>query len=98
MKKKIIVILGQTASGKTSLSIKLAKKYGGEIISADSRQVYRGLNIGSGKITKKEMQGVPHHLLDVAHPKRKFSVAQYQKLALGVIKKIHVKKKIPFLV
>ena len=97
-KQKLIVILGPTASGKTALSIALAKKFGGEIISADSRQVYRGLNIGSGKITKQEMRGIPHHLLDVANPKRKFTVAQYQKLAQTAIKKIQAKGKIPFLV
>lgn len=80
-KIKIIVILGPTATGKSDLAVKLAKKFGGEIISADSRQVYKGLDIGSGKITKREMKGVPHYLLDVANPKRKFSVAQYKKLA-----------------
>ena len=95
---KIIVILGQTASGKTALSIKLAKKYNGEIISADSRQVYKGLDIGSGKITKEEMQKIPHYLLDVANPKRKFTVAQYQKLAISAIKKIQKKNKLPILV
>ena len=105
--KKLIVILGPTASGKTDLSIKLAKKLAlsrteglneVEIISADSRQVYRGLDVGSGKITKKQMQGIRHHLLDIASPKRKFTVAQYQKLVIKIIKKIHKKNKIPFLV
>jgi tRNA dimethylallyltransferase len=95
---KIIVILGPTASRKTDLSIKLAKKYNGEVISADSRQVYKGLDIGSGKITKKEMQGIPHYLLDVANPKRKFTVAQYQKLAIKAIKNIQKKNKLPILV
>lgn len=95
---KLIVILGPTASGKTDLSIKLAKKYNGEVVSADSRQVYRGLDIGSGKITKKEMRGVPHYLLDVANPKRRFTVAQYQKLAFKAIKNIQKKNKIPILV
>jgi len=95
---KLIVILGPTASGKTSLSIKLAKKFNGEIISADSRQVYKGMDIGSGKVTKKEMRGVPHYLLDVANPKKRFSVAQYQKLALKAIKNIQKKNKVPFLV
>jgi len=95
---KLIVILGPTASGKTNLSIKLAKRYNGEVISADSRQVYKGLDIGSGKITKKEMQGIPHYLLDVANPKRRFSVAQYQKLALKAIKNIQKKNKLPILV
>jgi len=92
--EKIIVILGPTASGKTALSIKLAKKFNGEIISADSRQVYKGMNIGTGKITKKEMEGIPHYLLDVASPKRKFTVAQYKKLALEAINKIQ-KKSLP---
>ncbi len=96
--KKLVVILGPTATGKSELGVKLAKKYGGEIISADSRQVYRGLDIGTAKITKKDMDGVPHHLLDVASPKRKFTVAQYQKLATKKIKQIHEKGKIPFLV
>ena len=96
--QKLIVILGPTASGKTELAIKLAKKFGGEIVSADSRQVYRGMDIGTGKVTKKERQGIPHYLLDVASPKRKFTVAQYRKLALKAINKIFQKGKIPFLV
>lgn len=95
---KLIVILGPTASGKTDLSIKLAKKFNGEVVSADSRQVYRGMDIGTGKITKKETQGIPHHLLDVVNPKTRFTVAQYQKLALGAIKNIRKKNKLPFLV
>ncbi len=95
---KLIVILGPTSSGKTDLSIKLAKKFNGEVISADSRQVYKGMDIGSGKITKKEMRGVLHYLLDVANPKKRFTVVQYQKLALAGIKKIQKKNKIPFLV
>lgn len=95
---KLAVILGPTASGKSDLAVRLAKKFNGEIISADSRQVYKGLDIGSGKITKKEMRGVPHHLLDVANPKRKFTVAQYQKLALRAIRKIQRRSNLPFLV
>jgi len=97
-KPKLIIIIGPTASGKTDLSIKLAKKIRGEIISADSRQVYKGMDVGSGKVTKKEMKGVPHHLLDIASPKIRFTVVQYQKLALKAINKIHKKNKIPFLV
>jgi len=96
--KKLIVILGPTSSGKTGLSIKLAKKFKGEVVSADSRQVYKGMDVGSGKITKKEMAGITHYLLDVANPKRRFTVAQYQKLALRTIKNIQKKNKIPFLV
>jgi tRNA dimethylallyltransferase len=97
-KPKIIAILGPTASGKTELAIKLAKKFNGEIVSADSRQVYKGMDIGTAKPTKKEMKGIPHHLLNVASPKRKFTVAQYRKLALKAIEKIQKKGKIPFLV
>jgi tRNA dimethylallyltransferase len=98
LKKKLIVVLGPTASGKTELAIKLAKKFNGEIVNADSRQVYKGMDIGTAKPTKKEMRGVPHHLLNVASPKRKFTVAQYRKLALKAIEKIQKRGKIPFLV
>lgn len=80
-KPKIIAIVGPTASGKTSLSIFLAQKLGGEVISADSRQVYRGLDIGTGKVTKTEMAGVPHHLLDVISPKKQFTVDDFVRLA-----------------
>ncbi len=79
--KKVLVILGPTASGKSDLAVRLAKKFKGEVISADSRQVYKGLDIGTGKITRKEMGGIPHHLLDVADPRKPFSVSQYKKLA-----------------
>jgi tRNA dimethylallyltransferase len=97
MQKKLIVILGPTASGKSETAVKLAKKFNGEIISADSRQVYKGMDIGTGKVTKKEMKGIPHHLLDVASPKRRFTVVQYRKLALKAINKIFKKGKIPIL-
>jgi len=124
---KLIVILGPTASGKTGLSIKLAKKFNGEIISADSRQVYKGLDIGTGKIEKdrpnnkqiktnnkrifvKDLvlfgknssayiaEEIPHHLLDIASPKRRFTVAQFQKIAFKKIKEIQGRSKLPFLV
>ena len=95
---KLITVLGPTASGKSELAIKLAKKFNGEIISADSRQVYKEMNIGTGKVSKKEMQGIPHYLLDVASPKRRFTVSQYRKLAIIAINKIHRKNKVPFLV
>ena len=98
LNKKLVVVLGPTASGKTELAIKLAKKFNGEIVNADSRQVYKGMDIGTAKPTKKEMKGVPHHLLDIASPKRKFTVAQYRKLALKAIEKIQKRGKIPFLV
>jgi len=94
---KIIVILGPTASGKSTLAVKIAKKFGGEIISADSRQVYKGMDIGTGKVTKKEMAKIPHHLLDVASPKKQFTVAQYKKLSEKAIKKIHSHGKIPII-
>ena len=96
--EKVVVILGPTATGKSDLGVKLAKKFDGEIISADSRQVYRGLDLGSGKITTDEMLGIPHHLIDIASPKRVYSVAQYQKAALKAIRKIHTRGKSAFLV
>ncbi|MBI2011055.1 MAG: tRNA (adenosine(37)-N6)-dimethylallyltransferase MiaA [Candidatus Colwellbacteria bacterium] len=95
---KIIVILGPNASGKSALGVGLAKKFSGEIISADSRQVYRGLDIGTGKITKREMAEIRHHLLDVASPKRVFTVAQYQKLAQAVLEDILRRGKLPIIV
>ena len=107
--KKIIVILGPTASGKSDLAVKIAlwlsskkikkefKIEGAEIISADSRQIYRGMDIGTGKITKEEMKGIPHYLLDVASPKRNFTVAQFVDLAKKAISKIFKKKKIPII-
>ena len=95
---KVIVILGPTASGKTALSIKLAKKFKGEIVSADSRQIYKYLDIGTGKVTKKEMQGINHHLLDVTLPKKKYSVGQYQKTAYKAINNILKNGNQPFLV
>ncbi len=98
VKEKVLIIVGPTASGKSDLAVKLAKKLKAEVISADSRQVYKGLNVGTGKITKKEMQGVPHHLLDVADPKKQFSVAQYKKLAEEKIEDILKRKKFPIIV
>ncbi len=96
-KPKVIVIAGLTATGKSDLAVKLAKKISGEVISADSRQVYKGLDIGSGKITKSEMKGVPHHLLDVASPKKKFTVAEYQKLVISAMADIVKRGKIPII-
>lgn len=98
MKKELVVIAGPTACGKSELAVRLAKIFNGEIVSADSRQVYKGLDIGSGKITKAHMRGVPHYLLDVASPRRKFSVVQFQKLALKKIYNIQRRNKLPFLV
>jgi tRNA dimethylallyltransferase len=95
---KVLVILGRTATGKSDLAVRLAKKFNGEVVSSDSRQVYKGLNIGTGKITKKEMRGVPHYSLDVASPKRRFSVSQYKKLADKAIRAILQKNKLPIIV
>ena len=96
-KPKVIVILGQTATGKSNLAVKIAKKIHGEIISADSRQVYKGLDIGTGKITEKETRGVPHHLIDIANPKQKFTVVQYKKLAEEKIKEIIARGNTPII-
>ncbi|MFZ2072827.1 MAG: tRNA (adenosine(37)-N6)-dimethylallyltransferase MiaA [Minisyncoccia bacterium] len=96
-KPKIIVILGQTATGKSDLAVKIAKKVNGEVISADSRQVYKGLDLGTGKITKEETQGIPHYLLDVANAKNKFSVAEYKKLADKKIEEIISHGKTPII-
>lgn len=96
-KPKIIVILGPTATGKSDLAVELAKTFNGEIISADSRQVYKGLNIGSGKITKREMEGIPHHLLDVISPKNTFSVVQFKKKSEKIISDILKRNKIPII-
>ncbi len=95
---KVIVVAGPTASGKTSLGIDLAIKFGGEIISADSRQVYRGLDIGSGKVTKKETRGVPHHLIDILEPEEKYNVYQFQKNCNKFIEEISSRGKIPVIV
>ena len=98
MKQKLIVIAGTNASGKSNLGVQLAARYGGEVISADSRQVFRGLDLGSGKITREEMQGVPHHLIDICNPGDFFSMADFQRLAYAAIDDIHARGKIPFLV
>lgn len=98
MKPKIIVIVGPTTSGKSDLAVKIAKERNGEIISADSRQVYKGLDIGTGKITKREMKGVPHYLLDVANPKKVFSVADFKKLGQKAIDDILSRGKLPIIV
>ncbi len=96
-KPKIIVILGQTSTGKSDFAVQMAKHIGGEIISADSRQVYRGMDLGTGKITKKEMLGVPHYLLDVASPKSTFSVSKFKKLADKKIQEIIKRGKTPII-
>ncbi len=96
--KKIIVIVGPTSSGKTSLSIFLSKKINGEVVSADSRQVYKGLDIGTGKVTKKEMSNIPHYLLDVSNPKNIFNASQYKELAEIAVENMLLHEKIPIIV
>ena len=97
-KPKVIVICGPTASGKTALSIELAKKINGEIISSDSMQIYKDMNIGTAKPTQEEMQGIQHYLLDFVEPNQRYSVAEYKKDAENAIEKILSKGKIPIVV
>lgn len=94
----LLVIVGPTAVGKTSIGIKLAKKISGEIISADSMQVYKGLNIGTAKTTPAEMEDIPHHLLDIKEPWESFSVAEFQQLVEENIVEINQRKHLPILV
>lgn len=94
----LIVILGPTASGKTGLSVEIAKHVGGEIVNADSRQLYRFLDIGTAKITEGEMEGVPHHLLDILDPKEEATVGIYKEMAENVIRDIQRRNKVPLLV
>lgn len=98
MKKPLIVLTGPTAVGKTSLSISLAKAVNGEIISADSMQVYKGMDIGSAKIRKEEMQGVTHYLVDILEPEEEFNIVKFQELAKAALEEIYAKGKIPILV
>lgn len=98
MKKPLIVLTGPTAVGKTKLSIALAKAVNGEIISADSMQVYRYMDVGSAKITPDEMDGVPHHLVDVLNPTEDFNIVLFQQLAKKSMEEIYAKGRIPILV
>ncbi len=95
--KKAFIIVGPTASGKSAFAIQLAKKVDGEVISADSRQVYRGMDIGTGKVTEKEKNGIPHYLLSVANPKRRYSVVRYQKEARKALSDILARGKTPII-
>jgi tRNA dimethylallyltransferase len=97
MKQKILILIGPTASGKSALAVELAKRFDGEVISADSRQVYKGLDIGTGKITTREMQGIPHHLLDVASPKKVFSAQDFIDHASKAIEDISARGKLPII-
>ena len=101
LKPKIIVILGPTASGKTSLGVELAQKFNGEIVSADSRQVYRGLDLGTSKDLNEynlNGQNIPYHLIDVANPQDVFDLAQYKQMADKAIENILIRKKLPIIV
>ena len=95
MKLPLIVLTGPTAVGKTSLSIRLAKAVGGEIISADSMQVYRHMDIGSAKVTREEMDGVPHHLIDILEPDEEFNVVIFQDRAKAAIEEIRARGHVP---
>lgn len=94
---KVLVICGATASGKTALAVDCAKKFGGEVISADSLLVYKGLNIGTAKPSVEEMQGVPHHMIDVVSPTESFSVSDYERLALPILEKLLQEGKMPII-
>ena len=97
-KKPLIILTGPTAVGKTQLSVALAKAVGGEIISADSMQVYRGMDIGSAKISQKEMEGVPHHLIDVLDPREECNVVRFQSMAMEAMEQIYAREHIPVIV
>lgn len=96
--KKILIIAGPTASGKSDIAVDLALKFNGEIISCDSMQIYKGLNIGTAKVTEKEMRGVKHHMIDVAEPGEEYSVWEYSNAAKAAIDEITARGKLPILV
>lgn len=98
IKEKVVVLIGPTAVGKTNTSIQLAKKFDGEIISGDSMQIYKGMDVGTAKITEEEKKGIPHHLLDIREPHESFSVAEFQQLVRKKISEIHSRGKLPMIV
>ena len=95
MAEKILVVTGPTATGKTALSVELAKKLGGEIVSADSMQLYRGMDIGTAKVTKAEMQNIPHHMIDIADPSEDYSVSRYVEEADAAVRGILSRGRLP---
>ncbi|MEH7382612.1 tRNA (adenosine(37)-N6)-dimethylallyltransferase MiaA [Bacillus sp. JJ1533] len=97
-KEKLVVLIGPTAVGKTKLSIELAKKLNAEIISGDSMQIYKGMDIGTAKIKMDEMEGIPHHLIDIKEPDESFSVAEFQMDVRNLISEIHSRGKLPMIV
>ncbi len=96
-KPPLLVIVGPTATGKSELAVKWAREHNGQVISADSRQIYRGLDIGSGQITEEDKQGVPHYGLDIADPRERFTVAEYKHYADHAIRQIHNSGRLPLL-
>lgn len=98
MKKKLLLLVGPTGIGKTSLSIELGKYYNSEIVSADSMQIYKYMNIGTAKIKLNEMEGIPHHLIDIIYPDEEFTVSNYRDLAKNAIEDIHNRFKLPLIV
>ncbi len=98
MQPKLVVITGPTASGKTALGVALARRLGGEVVSADSMQIYRGMDIGTAKPTPEEMQGVPHHMIDIADPAENYSVSRYAKEASACVDDILARGKLPIVV
>ncbi len=97
-KPKLLVLVGPTAVGKTKLSIEMARQFGGEIISGDSMQVYRHMDIGTAKISEQEMEGIKHHLIDIHEPEYPYSVAAFQEDCRRLIPDIHARGKLPFIV
>ena len=97
MRPKILVITGPTASGKTALAVELAKRHNGEVVSADSMQIYRRMDIGTAKPTREEMQDIPHHMIDVADPEEDFSVARYVEMAAACVEDVLSRGKLPIL-
>ena len=97
-KSKLLIIIGPTAIGKTDLSIKIAQEFKGEIISGDSMQVYKGMDIGTGKITRDETKGIPHHMIDILEPSENFSVADFQEQVARLVKDIESRGKLPIIV
>ena len=98
MKPKVVVIVGPTASGKTAISIELAKKINGEIISLDSALIYKDMDIGTAKVTKEEMQGIKHYLVDCVLPSQRYTVSDFKKAAEEAIEEILSKGKVPIVV
>lgn len=97
MDNKLLIIAGPTAVGKSEIAVTLAKKLNGEIISADSMQIYKYMNIGSAKITKEEMEGIPHYMIDFLDPKEEYTVSEYKDKVLEIIKDIHSRGKLPII-